>query len=225
MDVKTAFLNGPLKEEVYVSRPYGFVDPDFPDHVYRLWKALYGLKQAPRSWYDKLSSFLISNHFTKGSSITLWNLYNYMFLLLLTQMLTGGCPVTRCSTSGYCVFLGDNLLSWPTDCCTTRWRTGGQTSDQDGQRGDRGIEANGGIDEVPDFSTVIAQQLQDLLLTIITQVGNHASNIQDDVRSVNVNNGQNGCSYKDFMACNPKDYDGKGGAIAYTRWIEKMESV
>ncbi|GJY26183.1 reverse transcriptase domain-containing protein [Tanacetum coccineum] len=104
-------------------------------------------------------------------------------------------------------------------------RGGGQTSDQNGQGGYRGIEANGGINEVPDFSTVIAQQLQDLLPTIIVKVGNHASNIQGDVRSVNVSNGQNGCSYKEFMACSPKDYDGKGGAIAYTRWIEKMGSV
>ncbi|GJV00038.1 retrovirus-related pol polyprotein from transposon TNT 1-94 [Tanacetum coccineum] len=66
MDVKTAFLNCPLKEEVYVSQPEGFVDPDFPDHVYRLKKALYILKQAPRAWYDKLSSFLIEHHFNKG---------------------------------------------------------------------------------------------------------------------------------------------------------------
>ncbi|GJS46082.1 retrovirus-related pol polyprotein from transposon TNT 1-94 [Tanacetum coccineum] len=61
MDVKTAFLNGPLKEEVYVSQPEGFIDPEFPDHVYRLKKDLYGLKQAPRTWYDKLSSFLIEH--------------------------------------------------------------------------------------------------------------------------------------------------------------------
>ncbi|GJS31794.1 retrovirus-related pol polyprotein from transposon TNT 1-94 [Tanacetum coccineum] len=66
MDVKMAFLNGPMKEEVFVQQPDGFVDPDFPNHVYRLKKALYGLKQAPRAWYDKLSSFLIEHHFTKG---------------------------------------------------------------------------------------------------------------------------------------------------------------
>ncbi|GJU87662.1 retrotransposon protein, putative, unclassified [Tanacetum coccineum] len=66
MDAKTAFLNGPLKGEVYVSQPDGFVDPNFSDHVYKLKKVLYGLKQAPRAWYDKLSSILIEHHFTKG---------------------------------------------------------------------------------------------------------------------------------------------------------------
>ncbi|GJV10774.1 retrovirus-related pol polyprotein from transposon TNT 1-94 [Tanacetum coccineum] len=66
MDVKTAFLNGALKEEVFVSQPDGFVDPDFSNHVYCLKKALYELKQAPRAWYDKLSSFLIEHHFIKG---------------------------------------------------------------------------------------------------------------------------------------------------------------
>nr|GEV34864.1 retrovirus-related Pol polyprotein from transposon TNT 1-94 [Tanacetum cinerariifolium] len=66
MDVKTAFLNGPLKEKVFVPQLDGFVDLDFSNHVYRLKKALYGLKQAPRARYDKLSSFLIEHHFTKG---------------------------------------------------------------------------------------------------------------------------------------------------------------
>ncbi|GJU58286.1 retrovirus-related pol polyprotein from transposon TNT 1-94 [Tanacetum coccineum] len=66
MDVKTAFLNGNLREEVYVSQPDGFVDKDNPNHVYKLKKALYGLKQAPRAWYDMLSSFLISQDFSKG---------------------------------------------------------------------------------------------------------------------------------------------------------------
>ncbi|GKC87497.1 retrovirus-related pol polyprotein from transposon TNT 1-94 [Tanacetum coccineum] len=66
MDVKTAFLNGELREEVYVSQPEGFVDPDNPNHVYKLKKALYGLKQAPRAWYDMLSSFLLSQKFSKG---------------------------------------------------------------------------------------------------------------------------------------------------------------
>ncbi|GJZ42141.1 retrovirus-related pol polyprotein from transposon TNT 1-94, partial [Tanacetum coccineum] len=65
IDVKIAFLNGLLKE-VFVSQLDGFVYPDFPDHIYRLKKALYSLKQAPRAWYDKLSSFLIEHHFTKG---------------------------------------------------------------------------------------------------------------------------------------------------------------
>ncbi|GKB03744.1 retrovirus-related pol polyprotein from transposon TNT 1-94 [Tanacetum coccineum] len=67
MDVKTAFLNGDLREEVYVSQPDGFMDKDNPNHVYKLKKALYGLKQAPRAWYDMLSSFLISQDFFKGS--------------------------------------------------------------------------------------------------------------------------------------------------------------
>ncbi|GKE33165.1 retrovirus-related pol polyprotein from transposon TNT 1-94 [Tanacetum coccineum] len=68
MDVKTAFLNGNLKEEVYVSQPEGFVDQDIPSHVYKLKKALYGLKQAPRAWYDMLSIFLISQQFSKDST-------------------------------------------------------------------------------------------------------------------------------------------------------------
>nr|GEV62577.1 hypothetical protein [Tanacetum cinerariifolium] len=67
MDVKTTFLNGPLKEEVYVAQPDGFVDPNHPKKVYRLRKALYGLKQAPRAWYDELSKFLTSKGFTKGT--------------------------------------------------------------------------------------------------------------------------------------------------------------
>ncbi|GJV33300.1 retrovirus-related pol polyprotein from transposon TNT 1-94 [Tanacetum coccineum] len=67
MDVKTVFLNGILREEVYVSQPDGFVDPENPNHVYKLKKALYGLKQAPRAWYDMLSSFLLSQKFLKGT--------------------------------------------------------------------------------------------------------------------------------------------------------------
>ncbi|GJU37374.1 retrovirus-related pol polyprotein from transposon TNT 1-94 [Tanacetum coccineum] len=66
MDVKIAFLNGILREEVYVCQPDGFVDQDNPNHVYKLKKALYGLKQAPHAWYDLLSSFLLSQKFSKG---------------------------------------------------------------------------------------------------------------------------------------------------------------
>ncbi|GJU44599.1 retrovirus-related pol polyprotein from transposon TNT 1-94 [Tanacetum coccineum] len=67
MDVKTEFLNGPLKEEVYVAQPDGLVYPNHPEKVYRLRKALYGLKQAPRAWSNKLSNFLMSKGFTKGT--------------------------------------------------------------------------------------------------------------------------------------------------------------
>nr|GFB52451.1 hypothetical protein [Tanacetum cinerariifolium] len=65
MDVKTAFLNDDLKEEVCVSQAEGFVDPDHPTHDYHLKKALYRLKQAPRAWYDTLSRFLLDNSFSK----------------------------------------------------------------------------------------------------------------------------------------------------------------
>nr|GEV18476.1 retrovirus-related Pol polyprotein from transposon TNT 1-94 [Tanacetum cinerariifolium] len=67
MDVKTAFLHGSLKEDVYVCQPEGFIDADHSSHVYKLKKALYGLKQAPRGWYDELSTFLLHNHFFKGT--------------------------------------------------------------------------------------------------------------------------------------------------------------
>nr|GEW40317.1 hypothetical protein [Tanacetum cinerariifolium] len=66
MDVKTAFLYGTLKEDVYVCQPKGFIHADHPSHVFKLKKALYGLKQAPRAWYDELSTFLLQNHFFKG---------------------------------------------------------------------------------------------------------------------------------------------------------------
>nr|GEX67103.1 uncharacterized mitochondrial protein AtMg00810-like [Tanacetum cinerariifolium] len=67
MDVKTEFLHGTLKEDVYVSQPEGFIDADHPIHVYKLKKALYGLKQVPKAWYDELLMFLLHNHFFKGT--------------------------------------------------------------------------------------------------------------------------------------------------------------
>ena len=66
MDVKSAFLNGFLQEEVFVKQPLGFEDPNKPEHVYKLEKALYGLKQAPRAWYDRLSTFLLTHGYSRG---------------------------------------------------------------------------------------------------------------------------------------------------------------
>nr|GEZ47136.1 hypothetical protein [Tanacetum cinerariifolium] len=67
MDVKTTFLHGSLKEDVYVCKPKGFIDADHPCHVYKLKKDLYGTKEAPRAWYVELSKFLQQNHFNKGT--------------------------------------------------------------------------------------------------------------------------------------------------------------
>ncbi|GKD99896.1 retrovirus-related pol polyprotein from transposon TNT 1-94 [Tanacetum coccineum] len=98
MDVKTAFLNGDLQEEVFVSQPEGFEDQDNPTHVYRLKKALYRLKQAPRTWYDTLSKFLLANNFFKGAvDPTYYSHAN---------------QDSRRSTSGSAQFLGDRLVSW-----------------------------------------------------------------------------------------------------------------
>ncbi|GKF97877.1 hypothetical protein Tco_0293698 [Tanacetum coccineum] len=103
-------------------------------------------------------------------------------------------------------------------------RVGGRTGDQGSRGGGRGNRANVGVDEVPDFSAVITQQLQGLLPTIVAQVGDHISNqgineirndnatndsIQEDDRNVNVGNDRNKCSYKDFVACKLKEFEGK----------------
>ena len=67
MDVKSAFLNGIIKEEVYIEQPPGFEDEKHSDWVFRIQKALYGLKQASRAWYEKLSSFLIAHGYDRGN--------------------------------------------------------------------------------------------------------------------------------------------------------------
>ncbi|GJT24232.1 retrovirus-related pol polyprotein from transposon TNT 1-94 [Tanacetum coccineum] len=101
MDVKTAFLNGNLREEVYVSQPDGFVDPDKPNYVYKLKKALYGLKQAPRAWYDMLSSFLIP----MTSQKALWILPLCGWIMLVVKYTPFGAH------SGSIQLLGDRLVS------------------------------------------------------------------------------------------------------------------
>ncbi|GKE15093.1 reverse transcriptase domain-containing protein [Tanacetum coccineum] len=112
----------------------------------------------------------------------------------------------------------------------------GQGNDQ-GLRANRGVEGvNGGVGGAPDFSKIIAYQLQNLLPAMLAQVGNQGNvgnkngnvvneNVQENVRNVLVNGNWVGCSYKEFLACNPKEYDGKGGVVVFTHWIEKMESA
>ncbi|GJS32653.1 retrovirus-related pol polyprotein from transposon TNT 1-94 [Tanacetum coccineum] len=95
MDVKTAFLNGNLWEDVYVSQLDGFVDPDKPNYMYKLKKALYGLKQAPRAWYDMLSSFLISNDFQKAQWIILCSSVDEARKLLLISQSPRGIFINQ----------------------------------------------------------------------------------------------------------------------------------
>ncbi|KAK1380648.1 hypothetical protein POM88_027392 [Heracleum sosnowskyi] len=86
MDVKSAFLNGKLEEEVFVEQPPGFVDPKYPDYVYRLDKTLYGLKQAPRAWYETLAQFLLESGFTRGTIDKTLFYFNSDNDLLLVQI-------------------------------------------------------------------------------------------------------------------------------------------
>ncbi|GJU54095.1 hypothetical protein Tco_1227809 [Tanacetum coccineum] len=91
-------------------------------------------------------------------------------------------------------------------------------------------QSNSENDENPDIAAIIAQQMQNIITQIVTQVtnnmnNNNNNNNNDDNNANNGNGGNNGCSYKTFLACNPRDYNGKGGAIALNRWIEKMKYV
>jgi len=86
MDVKSAFLNGVIKEDVYVEQPPGFESSQFPNHVFKLKKALYGLKQAPRAWYERLSSFLLDRGFKKGSVDTTLFLQKVKEEILIVQI-------------------------------------------------------------------------------------------------------------------------------------------
>ncbi|GKA53645.1 hypothetical protein Tco_0746960 [Tanacetum coccineum] len=118
----------------------------------------------------------------------------------------------------------------------TRGRSGdqgdGRIDGQGGQVGSQGSEVNYGVNRVPEFSIIIAQQLQNLLPTIVAQVGDqgrgqgNGRNQNGDAVNDNIpSDVSRGCTYKEFLTCNPKEYDGKGGTIVYTRWIKKMESV
>nr|GEU31660.1 integrase, catalytic region, zinc finger, CCHC-type, peptidase aspartic, catalytic [Tanacetum cinerariifolium] len=121
-DVKTAFLNSNLREKVYVNQPDGFVDPNNPNHVYKLKKALYGLKQAPRAWYDMLSLFLLSQDFSKVDTPMVekskldedreGKAVDSSHYRAFADADHAGCQDTRRSTSGSVQFLGERLISW-----------------------------------------------------------------------------------------------------------------
>ncbi|GJU32547.1 putative ribonuclease H-like domain-containing protein [Tanacetum coccineum] len=124
MDVKSAFLYGTIKEEVYVYQPPGFVDPAHPNKVYKVIKALYGLHQAPRAWYETLSSFLMENGFRREQLPTPIRVNNHCQRMKMVKRNSpfeleafsdsdyGGASLDRKSTTGGCQFLGRRLISW-----------------------------------------------------------------------------------------------------------------
>ncbi|GKB42977.1 putative reverse transcriptase domain-containing protein [Tanacetum coccineum] len=131
----------------------------------------------------------------------------------------------------------EDLKCWPSCYRITRRETGcnGFGRMEGGVEGVNG-NVEGANRGAPDFSMIIVQQFQNLLPAMLAQVGNQGNvgnqngnvvneNVQENIRNVIVNGNQVGCSYKKFLACNPKEYDGKGGVVVLTRWIEKIESV
>jgi hypothetical protein len=96
MDVKSAFLNGPIKEKVYVDQPPGFEYSEYPNHVYKLSKALYGLKQAPRAWYGCLRDFLITNGFKVDPTLFTKTVAKDLLHSLLKMYAKGGYRDSLC---------------------------------------------------------------------------------------------------------------------------------
>ncbi|GJS71728.1 putative ribonuclease H-like domain-containing protein [Tanacetum coccineum] len=104
MDVKSAFLYGKIKEEVYVCQPLGFEDPDFPDRVYKVEKALYGLHQALRAWYETLSTYLLDNEFQRGKIDKTLFIKRYKGdILLVYRSQTASTPIENSKLCIQCV--------------------------------------------------------------------------------------------------------------------------
>ncbi|GJS63392.1 putative reverse transcriptase domain-containing protein [Tanacetum coccineum] len=302
MDVKSAFLNGFINEEVYVAQPPGFIDFEKPDHVYKLKKALYGLKQAPKAWYDRLKAFLIKHEYKMGmvdntlftkkksSNLIIVQIYvddiifgstcqdmcdefakimhdefemsmmgelNFFFGLQIKQIEDG----IFFNQSKYIKEMlkkfsleDSKLMKTPMSSDTKL------TKDEECESVDS-TKYRGMIGSLlylrasrPDimFSVCLCARFQEApktshleakqtTLAISTTEAEYVSagkacqqelwmkqaliDYNGDVRNVIENNDHRGCTYKEFLACNQKEYDGKGGAIVYTRWIVKMESV
>nr|CAN71245.1 hypothetical protein VITISV_011091 [Vitis vinifera] len=108
MDVKSAFLNGFINEEVYVEQPPGFQSFNFPNHVFKLKKTLYGLKQSPRAWYERLSKFLLKKGFKMGkidTTLFIKTKENDMLLvqIYVDDIIFGATNVSLCEEFSKCM--------------------------------------------------------------------------------------------------------------------------
>nr|GEY55579.1 hypothetical protein [Tanacetum cinerariifolium] len=214
MDVKIAFLYGPLKEEVYVNQPNGFVDPYHPDKVYRLKNALYGLKQAPRAWYDELSTFLVS----KGSIDPTLFITKYRGDILLgtsfTEWEVSSVPIifSSCGSISFDNFLPSVLLRLMV------------------------IVAVVGVNvtivvvviETPAMTQVAIIKL---VAESVTAALEAQAATMVNTSNPNRNTGPIGTpvaktgNYKEFISCQPFYFNGIEGAVGLIRWFERIKSV
>nr|GEU97051.1 putative reverse transcriptase domain-containing protein [Tanacetum cinerariifolium] len=160
-------------------------------------------------WFHKLAK-LVSHLVTPESSRIKW--YITRLALEIRGMLQATQPTTIQSAILRARILIDEVV-----CCGTLAKEMAPNLRSDPN--------NNNNNENPDITTIITHQLQTILPHIVTQVTNNVNNANGENGGNGRNGMNNGCTYKGFMACNPKEYDGNGGAIALTRWIEKMENV
>nr|GEV55867.1 reverse transcriptase domain-containing protein [Tanacetum cinerariifolium] len=252
MDVKMTFSNGPLKEEVYVAQP-DVIDPDHPKKLYHLRKALYGLKQAPRAWTSDLpipKRYLYQSGQDSGFELTAFSDVDHARYIDTRKITSRGIPfvgdklVSWMSKKQECTAMSSaeaeyvTLSIMPSRMTTRSVGRGGARSGATprGERMDVHKGRGAGLGNADNDNIALAEvvpevvQHQGVKGWMSRENNTNGENNKEERKHGNPrdgdnNNNGNGCSYKEFLACQPKEFDGKGGVIAYTLWVDKMESM